>query len=58
MDGVAACGVEMDMEDNGEEDPCWIRSTFRVVTLDGRFFNWGFVDGETVAEPAEIYLMK
>ena len=58
MDGVAACGVEMDMEDNCEEDPCWIRSTFRAVTLDGRFFNWGYVNGETVAEPAEIYLMK
>lgn len=58
MSGVASCGVVMELGFADEEGEAHIYSTFYAVTEDGRIFSWGRVDGETVSEPAEIFLKR
>ena len=58
LDGVASCGVVMELGFADEEGEAHIYSTFCAVTEDGRIFSWGHINGETVSEPAEIFLMR
>lgn len=57
MEDVACCGATIAIDETDRESAC-IRSTFYACTNDCRVFEWGYVNGNTVSDPQEVFLKK
>ena len=49
--------IKIAIEETDRESAC-IRSTFYACTNDCRVFEWGYVNGNTVSDPQEVFLKK